>query len=251
MRLPGAVVDSRPVPPTLTIVVPIHNEAGFLPTALPRLLAVADGLAAETTIVLAENGSRDGTAEVAEALAASDRRVRVLRLPEPDYGAAMRAGFLATRSDWVANVDIDYFSAEFLAAGLALADRADLVLASKRMTGSDDRRSLLRRIGTLGFNVLLRLLFRSQVSDTHGMKLIRGTVAAAITPQVVSTTDLFDTELVIRAERAGHRIVEVPAVVEELREARTRFLSRIPRTVRGLWRIRRALRAEARQTVAG
>lgn len=234
------------MPPSLTIVVPIHNEAGFLPAALPRLRAVADALDADTTILLAENGSGDGTADVAERLADGDPRIRVLRLPAPDYGAAMRAGFLAARSDWVANVDIDYFSLEFLTAGLALADRADLVLASKRMTGADDRRSLLRRLGTLGFNLVLRLLFGSRVSDTHGMKLIRGTVVSEITPQVLSNTDLFDTELVIRAERAGYRIVEVPAVVEELRAARTRFLSRIPRTLRGMWRIRRALRRESR-----
>lgn len=239
-------VDSASVPPSLTIVVPVHNEASFLPDALPRLRAVAAALPADTTIILAENGSQDGTADVAEALAAGDTRVKVLRLPDPDYGEAMRAGFLAAGTDWVANVDIDYFSEEFLAAALDMADRADLVLASKRMKGADDRRSILRRLGTRGFNLVLRLLFGSRVTDTHGMKVIRGSVVAEIGPRVMSRTDLFDTELVIRAERSGHRIAEIPARVEELRAARTRFVGRIPRTLRGLWRIRRQLRAEAR-----
>jgi len=66
---------------------------------------------------------------------------------------------------------------------------------------------------------------------------------------VISTQDLFDTELVIRAERRGARIAEVPATVEELREARSSFLGRVPRTLRGLWKIRRALSAEARSDV--
>ena len=77
------------------------------------------------------------------------------------------------------------------------------------------------------------------------MKMVRGTLAREITPRVISDLDLFDTELVIRAERNGARIREVPALVEELREARSSFLSRVPRTIRGMWAIRRALKRES------
>ncbi len=231
--------------PSLTVVVPIHNEAGFLPVALPRLLAALDSVDANGAVILAENGSTDDTGAVATRLALSDPRVTVLRLPTPDYGAAMRDGFLAARSDWIANVDIDYFSGEFLTAALALGSDADVILASKRAPGADDRRSFVRRMGTLVFNVLLRILLRSHVSDTHGMKVIRADVVSALAPAVISTKDLFDTELVIRAERAGYRVREIPAVVEELRETRSSLFKRVPRTVRGLWRIRRALRDEA------
>ena len=231
--------------PSLAVVVPIHNEAGFLPEAVPRLLAALDQVDAECGVILAENGSSDDTAAVALRAGGGDPRVTVLRLPEPDYGAAMRAGFLAARTDWVANVDIDYFSADFLTAALALGGEADVILASKRAPGAEDRRGLVRRMGTLVFNILLRVLLGSRVSDTHGMKVIRREVIAALAPAVISTKDLFDTELVIRAERAGYRIREIPAVVEELRQTRSSLIKRVPRTVRGLWRIRRALRAEA------
>jgi hypothetical protein len=77
--------------------------------------------------------------------------------------------------------------------------------------------------------------------------VIRADVVAAIAPMVISTKDLFDTELVVRAERAGYRIREIPAVVEELRQARSSLIKRVPRTIRGLWRIRGALRAEAKK----
>ncbi len=233
------------MPPSLTIVVPIHNEAGFLPEALPQLMATLDRIPADGRVILAENGSTDGTADAALAIAGGDSRLTVLRLPTPDYGAAMRDGFLAARADWVANVDIDYFSAEFLSAALALADEADVILASKRAPGAVDKRGLVRRMGTLVFNVLLRVLLGSRVSDTHGMKVIRGSVVTEIAPQVISTKDLFDTELVVRAERAGHRIREIPAFVEELRPAKSSLIKRVPRTIRGLWRIRRTLRREA------
>jgi glycosyltransferase involved in cell wall biosynthesis len=230
-----------PVRPSLTIVIPIHNEADFLPEAVPRLLDDLSTVEADMTIILAENGSTDATAEIADKIAQSDARIRVLHLPEPNYGSAMRAGFAEADGDWVVNFDIDYFSRDFLRAALALADEADIVLASKRAPGADDQRGFFRRAGTLGFNLLLKVLFRSKVSDTHGMKLLRRSVVFEMAPQVISNLDLFDTELVIRAERAGFRIAEVPARVEELREARTSYLGRVPRTLAGLWRVRRAL----------
>jgi len=80
------------------------------------------------------------------------------------------------------------------------------------------------------------------VSDTHGMKALRRAVVDEIAPRVVSRQDLFDTELVIRAERAGYRITEVPVIVDEQRQARSSLLRRVPRTLRGVWRIRRSLR---------
>jgi len=225
--------------PTLSVVIPIHNEASYLPGALSALRAELDALREPYEVILAENGSTDGTDRVAADLAAAaPTTLRVLHLPHPDYGAAMRAGFRAAAGRWVVNFDIDYFSGDFLRAALDRAGTTDLVLASKRAPGADDRRSRLRRLGTGGFNLLLRLLFHSRVSDTHGMKMVSRPVVEEIVPLVGSTLDLFDTELVIRAERAGYRIAEVPAVVVEQREARSAFLSRVPRTLLGLARIR-------------
>lgn len=224
--------------PTVTIVVPIHNEASYLPGAMPRLIDEVRTAGVSFELILAENGSTDDTARIARDLAETHHEVRVLELPRPDYGAAMRAGFRSATGAWVVNFDIDYFSGRFLSEALALEDVADLVLASKRLPGSQDRRSPLRRTGTLVFNFLLRTLLRSRVSDTHGMKMVRSEVVGAVVPFVVSTKDLFDTELVVRAERAGYRVKEIPAVVEELRSARSSFLARVPRTVFGLLKIR-------------
>ncbi len=240
----------RPTP-AISAVIPVHNEAGFIDTALPRLIEALESVGEPFEIIVAENGSTDATADIADSFAAVDDRISTIRLPDPNYGAAMRSGFLEAKGVWVVNFDIDYFSSDFLRAGLQLEDSVEVVLASKRVAGSDDQRSALRRLGTWGFNLVLRLAFRSRVTDTHGMKMIRRPVVDAIVPQIRSTEDLFDTELVIRAERAGYRIAEIPAKVEELRTARSSFVRRIPRTLMGLLRIRRALRSEARRRSAG
>jgi glycosyltransferase involved in cell wall biosynthesis len=224
------------------VVIPVHNEAGYLPGALPELFAELATVEAEITVLIVENGSTDETAAIVRK--AKDRLpgLDLIELPEPDYGAAMRAGFLSSAGDWVVNFDIDYFSGDFLRRAIDLGADADLVLASKRVAGADDRRGASRRLATWAFNIILRFVLGSGVSDTHGMKAIRRQVVTAIAPLVSSTEDLFDTELVVRAERAGFRIVEVPAIVEEKRQARSHIWKRVPRTLRGVWRIRRALR---------
>jgi glycosyltransferase involved in cell wall biosynthesis len=229
--------------PSVTIVVPVYNEARFLPEALPKLIAAVEEVGVDYTIRLVENGSTDDTAEVARSVA-GDAHVVVQSLAHPDYGAAMRRGFLESVGDWVVNFDIDYFSGAFLTTLMDQPDDVDLVIGSKRDPRSEDRRPLIRRVATAVFNILLTVILRSEVSDTHGMKGFRRALVDDIAPHVVSTQDLFDTELVVRAERAGYRIVEVPVVVEEMRTARSSLIKRAPRTVVGLIRIRRLLRSQ-------
>ena len=226
---------------TVSVVIPVHNEAPYLPGAVARLFEQIAHVDADVSVLIAENGSTDGSADVVRRLAVDRPALSLLELPQADYGAAMRAGFLAGDGDWLVNFDIDYFSGDFLTKAIG-HDDADIVLASKRAPGSDDRRSPFRRLATWGFNLLLRSLFRSKVSDTHGMKAIRRHVVADIVPQVGATQDLFDTELVLRAERAGYRIAEVPVVVIEERASKSNLLKRIPRTLRGMWRVRRNMR---------
>lgn len=220
----------------------MYNEAGFLPVGLPAMIGQLEQAGLDYGVLIVDNGSTDGTAEVAARVAGA-APVEVISLPDPDYGLAMREGFLRAEGDWVVNFDIDYFSARFLARVVELGDRVDLVIASKRDPRSEDQRSFLRRLATMVFNLLLRALFSSSVSDTHGMKAFRHDLVAELAPRVVSRQDLFDTELVIRAERQGYRIAEVPVVVTEMREGRS-LIRRVPRTLRGLWRIRRILAAD-------
>ncbi len=121
-----------------------------------------------------------------------------------------------------------------------------LVVGSKRAPGADDQRSVARRAVTWGFATLLRGLFRLRVSDTHGVKALR---RAAVLPPVEACRfdrDIFDTELVIRAERAGLGVEEIPVTVTERRPSRTSIVRRVPRTLMGLFVLRRAMQREHR-----
>ncbi len=242
--------DGRPVPQVeLSVIMPAHNEEDLLDKAVH---AVVDGLrdrhrAFEVLVV--ENGSQDATAAIAAALAEAVPEVRALSSAEPDYGRALRTGFLAADGDVIVNFDVDYTDLDFLDAAVAEVTAAGgpvIVVGSKRGVGSCDDRVLARRLVTTVFSLVLRHGFGLRVSDTHGMKAMRREPLLPVVEACRFGTDLFDTELVLRAERSGMATGEIPVTVEELRPSRTPIARRIPRTVRGLVRLRVALWREAR-----
>jgi glycosyltransferase involved in cell wall biosynthesis len=167
--------------------------------------------------------------------------VVVVSLREPDYGAALRAGFLAARGDVIVNFDADYYDLDFL--NLALREDADIVVAAKSLRDSEDTRVFLRRLASRTFGWLVHRMLELQVSETHGMKLFHREATQHLAMEVRSTKDLFDTELLARAEWCGLTIRELPIRTVEMRHSRSGILRRVPRTVWGLGMIRLARRA--------
>jgi glycosyltransferase involved in cell wall biosynthesis len=236
-------------PPELSVVLPAHNEALLIEPVIGTLLSELEHGEHRFELVLVENGSTDETLVLAAKLAEQHHELQVLHLERPDYGAALAAGFEAARGAIVVAFDVDYYDLAFLDAALALLGQPEtpisppvaLVLASKRAPGSLDHRPLLRRILTLGFTALLRSGFGLTVSDAHGMKAFRAETILPLVRQCELRGGLFDVELVLRAQRAGVRIAELPAEVTEIRPARTTVSSRTVETLRGLWHLRQSL----------
>ena len=233
----------------ISVVMPAFNEADFLERAVTDVAAGLAGGNHDAEVLIVENGSTDGTADLARRLARDVPGVRAMSLPAADYGAALRAGFLAARGDVVANFDVDYWDLGFLDAALHLLNGPggpDVVVGSKRAAGADDQRAWPRRAITSVFAFVLRRGFGLGVSDTHGMKAMRRAPLLPLVEQSMFGTDLFDTELILRAERAGLAVTEVPVAVRDSRPSRTSILRRGARTVRGLVRLRLALGPEPR-----
>jgi glycosyltransferase involved in cell wall biosynthesis len=225
----------------ISVVLAAHNEEGFLATTLNDLLEGLRARGVECEIIVVENGSTDATRAEALRVADGAPEVRVLSLPNPDYGAALRAGLLDARGQIVVNFDVDYYDVTFMdraAARLKEPDHPAIVVGSKRQEGSVDNRAWPRKFVTLGFTTILRVGFGLSVSDTHGMKAMRKGAVRALAEDCRFRTDLFDTELVIRAERAGLRVVDIPVTVTETRPSRTPIAKRAARTVVGLARMR-------------
>jgi len=182
----------------------------------------------EFEIVLVENGSSDGTLQLARLLSAQIAQLRIIDLDVADYGAALAAGFAAARGDIVVSFDVDYYDLAFFDVSVPLvrSGQASIVLASKRAPGAQDRRPVLRRVLTTVFATIVRTALHLHVRDAHGMKAIDKRAITSLATACVMRGSLFDVELVVRATRAQLALVELPATVIERRPPRTSVLTR-------------------------
>ena len=234
----------------MSVVMPAYNEAAILESSVR---AVVEGLrlrGEDFEVLIVENGSTDTTLALAKELADELHEVRFEHRDEADYGKALQAGLLGATGDAVVNFDTDYFDLDFLDAAVAQVlgpDGPAIVVGSKRAAGATDERDPIRKLATAVFSSLLRVGFGLHVSDTHGIKAMRRAVVEPYARVCRFGQDLFDTELILRVERAGLRTAEIPVEVRELRPARSSFLSRVPRTLRGLCKLRWALWREPRK----
>jgi len=234
--------------PDISIVIPVYNEAAILEASVNELSAALARRSASFEIIVAENGSTDGTKALADDLARRSAHVRVVTSPEPNYGAALKHGILAARGQLVFCDEIDLCDMDFHARAFDLlaTNGAELVVGSKVARGANDHRPLLRRGGTLAYTTLLRVLVGFRGTDTHGPKAFRRAALLPVIERCVVDRDVFASEFVIRAGRAELRVVEIPIRVAEKRPPSVHLLRRIPNVLAKVWKLRRALADSAR-----
>ena len=227
----------------ISIVIPVYNEARIVREAAGGLCRRLDELGWDYELILSENGSRDGTLQILESLAGAFPRVSYLHGDEPDYGKALRRGIAAARGETVICDEIDLCDVSFYQRALPILESgADLVVGSKAMKGANDGRPLVRRLATRVITLLLRAITGFRGTDTHGLKAFRRDRLAPVAQACVVDRDLFASELVIRAQRMGRDVREIPIALHETRPPSTALLRRVPRVLKGLlelgWHIR-------------
>ncbi len=241
--------ELQPRPPEqevfhFSVIIPVYNEEALLATAVNDLVTRLNEIPLVHEVILSENGSRDRTLEIARHLAQKHRNVRVLHTDEPNYGRALRRGIEAAAGSLCICDEIDICDVDFhrRAIEILTAGGADMVIGSKRHPEARDRRPLLRRVATRVINLMLRVLLGFRGTDTHGLKAFRRKTLAPVVAQCVVEKDLFASELVIRAERAGLRVVEVPLDIAEKRPPSINLFRRVPNVLRNLWRLFKVIR---------
>ncbi len=227
----------------ISIVIPVYNEARVVREAALDLCRKLDELGWDYELLLSENGSTDGTQRVLEELAAQQHRVRWLHGEEPNYGRALKRGILEARGEVVICDEIDLCDVHFYQRALPLLEQgADLVVGSKAMKGANDARPLVRRLATRVITLLLRATTGFRGTDTHGLKAFKRDRLVDVARACVVDRDLFASELVIRAQRMGRDVREIPIALQENRPPSTKLLRRVPRVLKGLvklgWTIR-------------
>jgi glycosyltransferase involved in cell wall biosynthesis len=202
--------------PSVTIVVPVYNEAKELTERIETLVSFLDreltGYAWE--VVIADNASTDETLPFAYRLARRLTHVRVLHLDKKGRGLAVKTAWMRSSKDYLAYMDVDLSTdvKHLLPLLSALQRGYDIAVGTRNAWGSRVYgRSLLRTITSKGYILLIKLLFWVKFTDAQcGFKAVRRSVAHAILPRIKDNGWFFDSELLIIAEKLGLRIYEEP-----------------------------------------
>ncbi len=229
------------------LVIPVLNEEMQLEASVRRLLAPGiAGWPEDVRVVIVDNGSTDGTAEIAGRLASEVPKVSHQRLEQRGRGRALKTSWLRSEADVLAYMDVD------LSTGLEafpkmiaplIEGRADLAIGCRLHPQAHVIRGWKREFISRSYNRLAQGMTGTRVRDLQcGFKAITRPAAQRLLPMVEDTGWFFDTELLLLAEHLGFRIHEQPVTWTDDPDSRVRFCRTAWEDWKGLLRMRLSLR---------
>jgi dolichyl-phosphate beta-glucosyltransferase len=202
---------------TLSIVIPAYNEEQRLPHAIQDVGRYLRTHAAEFEIIVADDGSTDGTARTVQQFQRACDRLRLVRLAaNQGKGAAVKAGMLAALGNFLLFTDADQSTPiDHLPKLLMplLKGEHDIAIGSRATHGAEIIQGQAWHRQKLGevFGLLAKILLVRGFSDSQcGFKCFRREAALAIFPRLTSSSAIFDLEVLLLSARAGFRVAEVP-----------------------------------------
>ena len=227
---------------SVDVVVPVYNEEGVLARSVAVLRDfLAENLSCRWQIVIADNGSVDGTLAIAKDLSQQYPDVRYIQLELKGRGRALRKAWLESDADVVSYMDVDLSTKldAFPELIRALDEGYDIAVGSRLMKGSRVKRSLKREMTSRGYNLLIKAMFYSSFSDAQcGFKAVKCDVAQKLVPLIKDQAWFFDTELLLLAGMKGYRIKDVPVEWVEDEDTRVRIAKTAWEDIKGLLRVR-------------
>ena len=195
---------------------------------------------------MAENGSNDDTLVIASELHHKYPEVRFFSMGEPNYGGALRRGIEVAAGDIVICDEIDLCDTDFHkhAVELLASGKFDMVIGSKLTQGARDDRPFTRHLASQLYNGLLRYTLGFRGTDTHGLKAFVRAELLPIARACVVEKDVFASEFVIRAYRAGLKVREIPVHVLEKRPPSINLMKRVPNVLKSLAKLAWAIRVK-------
>ena len=223
-----------------SIVIPVYNEEGILSASVTDLVTkIAESPKLSSLsyeLILSANGCVDRTVEIARQMMARYPQVRLLTSDEPNYGKALKQGIYSATGTYVVCDEIDLCDVDFYERALyrLTDDGYDLVVGSKRLERSTDKRPPYRRLASTVINSLLWVTTGFDGTDTHGLKAFNRARLLEVVDKCVVDKDMFASEFVIRARRMEFRATEIPLEVIEKRAPSINLSKRVPRVLRQL-----------------
>jgi glycosyltransferase involved in cell wall biosynthesis len=195
-------------PAGLSVFFPAYNDSGTIASMVIRTVKAASELTPDFEIIVVDDGSADGTAEIADELARAYPRVRAVHHPmNRDYGAALQTGFRAATKEFIFYTDGDaqYDPAELPLLWRQMTPNADLVNGYKISRADPLHRIVIGRI----YHYIVSILFGLKLRDVDcDFRLMRRSIFERI--NLEKTSGIICVEMMKKIQDAGFRIVEVP-----------------------------------------
>lgn len=232
--------------PFVDIVVPVLNEEKILQSSIETLDEyMMENLPYRYQITIADNGSQDNTLKIAKSLAQDHQSVRVVRLAERGRGRALKQVWQSSQADILTYMDVDLSTSldDFLPMIQPIvAGEAGVAIGSRLMKKSKTSRGFKREFISRCYNKIIKLTSRTKFSDAQcGFKAIRRDVAKRFLPKIKDNEWFFDTELLIKTERAGVPIHEQPVTWIEDTDSHVKIVKTAVDDLKGLHRVNKEL----------
>ena len=208
------------------IAIPCYNEEKILENNIKIVLEAVRNLPQDIKIVISDNNSKDKTAEIGQRLAGENDKIEYIFIGEPGKGAAVMEAWKKYDADIYGFMDADLatdlsalpLAIEYLSPsssppyqGGEVANDFEIVIGSRRIKGARAERELYRKFTSAILNLIVRIILKTKIRDTAcGFKFFKKEVLDKILSRVKDRKFVFDTELLILAERSGFKIKEIP-----------------------------------------
>lgn len=209
------------------VTLPVYNEAAILERSVDSVLKSLDFSGINFTLLLAEDGSTDGSQDCIRRIVQKHPSVLAQSAPERrGRGWALNAAWSRLDADVYAFSDTDFAAdPECLVQGIRLVQEgADVVTGSRYVPGARVVRPPLRHVVSRAYNQLVRFLFKDQVMDHQcGLKVFSRKAIRTLLPVSHEDSWFWDTEMLVLANDANLRVQEFPVSWVERKVARTEF----------------------------
>ena len=230
--------------PFLSIVIPAHNEESRLPPSLAQIDGFLQQQPYDAEVIVVENGSRDGTYQVAIDCASEYAYLRVLQSPDNlrGKGLAVKQGMQAAKGNWrfICDADLSMRIYELVKFLPPESDGYDIVIASREAPGAVrvDEPEYRHIMGRMATYIIKAAAIRDYEDTQCGFKMFRGEVADDLFAVQRMNGIGFDVELLYIAKRRGYKVKEVPITWYFDSYSTMRLWDDSVKLVREIWDIR-------------
>src|SRR3989338_36138 len=216
----------------ISIITPAHNEESTIKQFVQSAITYLKMKKIPGEVIVAQNGSNDETASILSQLKKQYKPLRILSLPQGNKGLALRTALTEAKGEKLITLDTDLWDSKFVDQSVELLEKYDVVVGSKVIAGAKDGRPLLSRELNYLYNFAIKLFFNFKGTETHAKLSFRKDSLLPLIAKCTSDHLIFDTELIIRAEREGLPRIEIPTTAKEIRGRRFSVLDHLVKTAK-------------------